>query len=106
MDAWCATPHPLLLPHPPLCPRGISPALRPALRPATERDRNEGHHQIAASGPVSREVDQIWKRSIATRAFVVVGVPSGSCRSALSRFAAVLNPPSADCLAAVSVGLG
>ena len=95
MDAWCATPHPLLLPHPPLCPRGISPALRPALRPATERDRNEGHHQIAASGPVSREVDQIWKRSIATRAFVVVGVPSGSCRSALSRFAAVLNPPSA-----------
>ena len=37
----CHTP-PLLLPHPPLCPRGISPALRSALRPATERGYTGG----------------------------------------------------------------
>ena len=52
-----------------------------------------GHHQIAASGPVSREVDQMWKRSIATRAVVVVGVPSGSWRSSFRRSTAILNPP-------------
>ena len=77
MDAGCATLPPLVLPHSPLCPRGISPALRPALRLTTERRENGGQHQIAASGPVSRTVDHIWKRSIAPRTFVVVGVPSG-----------------------------
>ena len=52
---------------------------------------NGGHHQIAASGPVSRTVDQIWKRSIATRAVVLVGVPSGSWRSSFKRSTAVLK---------------
>ena len=72
MDAWCATPPPLLLPHPP-CVR-VAFRLPCALPCALPRNGDKrGQHQIAASGPVSCEVDQIWKRSIATSAFVVVG---------------------------------
>ena len=76
---------------PPLCARTIS--LDPGLDPGPVQ--TTGHHQIATSGVVSRTVDQIEKRSIAPRAVVVVGVPSGRCRSSRSRSAAALNPPNA-----------
>ena len=73
----CHTPPSLIATPPPVSAWHFAcPAPCPA--PCHGTGINGGHHQIAASGPVSREVDQIWKRSIATRAFVVVGVPSGS----------------------------
>ena len=84
-------PPPLFLPHPP--PVSAWHVACPA--PCHGTGTHGGHHQIAASGPVSRTVDQMWKRSIATRAIGVVGIPSGSWRSAFKRSTAVLNPPNA-----------
>ena len=74
--------HPLSYCHTPPC---VSVAFRLPCALPRNGTETRGTIRSPASGPVSRTVDQIWKRSIATRAFVVVGVPSGSCRSALSR---------------------
>ena len=71
-------PPPLFVPHPPLCRCGMveDPGQDPCQDPGTVQ-RSANNH-VAASGLINRMVLHVEKRSIATRAVVLVGVPSGS----------------------------
>ena len=81
MDEGCATPPLLFVPHLPLCRCGMfeDPGEDPGQDPRTIQ--TTGQHRaphVAASGLMSRIVLHVEKRSIAPRAVVLVGVPSGS----------------------------
>ena len=72
-----------LLTPPPLARQFLlAPGLAPRFDPGGVQ--TTGQHQIATSGVVSRTVDHVEKRSMAPRAVVLVGAPSGSwlkCRN-------------------------
>ena len=78
MDEGCATPPTSVCATPPLCRCGMfeDPGQDPCQDPGTVQ-RSANNH-VAASGLINRMVLHVEKRSIATRAVVLVGVPSGS----------------------------
>ena len=82
MDGGCCTPPFLFLVHAPYLRVPFSlPCALPCALPRSGLET--GEHQIATSGVVSRTVGQRVKRSIAPRAVVLAGAPSGgwlTCR--------------------------